>query len=209
VTRLYPSHRIAPVQDGTLLDHPNPPHGHVYAGCFPGLTIMCTNDAALDRPSQPPQRFLDEAAGTTVYLHAMHSVVDWFAYAIWDSNGTLQRSLSLSPGFGIIENAGAPLDFEAPYWAGAHPVSTEGFSQAPYPLPFHPLELAENALRPVRIQLRRPPPARRSRSREHHPSLASPCTPECGYPAHGYGPCRSTASAEDSLAGHMCWTYRK
>jgi hypothetical protein len=132
VTRLYPAHRITPAQDGTLFGQANPPDGHVYAGCFPGLTIVCTNDAALDRPSQLPQRFLDEAAGRTVYLHAMHSVVDWFAYAIWRGDGTLQRALSLSPGFWIIENDGAPLDFEAPYWAGAHPVDTEGFSQTPY-----------------------------------------------------------------------------
>ena len=108
---------------------------------------MCTLDIALDRPSRLPQRFLDEAAGRTVYLHAMHSVVDWFAYAIWAGDGTMRRALSLSPDSGIIENIGIPLDFEAPYWAGAHPVVTRGFSETPYPLPFHPLELSEEALR--------------------------------------------------------------
>jgi hypothetical protein len=147
VARLYPAHWIASVPDGTLLEQANPPDGHVYAGCFPGLTIVCTGDAALDRPSQLPQRFLDEAGGRTVYLHAMHSVVDWFAYAIWAGDGTLQRALSLSPDSGIIENAGIPLDFETPYWSGAHPADGAGFSGAPYPLPFHPLELAEEALR--------------------------------------------------------------
>jgi hypothetical protein len=145
VTRLYPVHRIVLVEDGTLLEQANPPDHYVYAGCFPGLTVVCTGDAALDRPSQLNGRFLNEAAGRPVYLHAMHSVVDWFAYAIWSRDGALQRALSLSPGSGLIENVGAPLDFEAAFWAGAHCVETR--TGRPYPLPFHPLELAEEALR--------------------------------------------------------------
>jgi hypothetical protein len=144
VTRLYPEHRITRVEDGTLLEQANPPDNYVYAGSFPGLTVVCTPDAALDRPSQLHQRFLDEAGGQLVYLHAMHSVVDWFAYGIWARDGTLRRALSLSPGLGIIENLGAPLDFEAPFWAGSHSVETRA---QPYPLPFHPLELGEAALR--------------------------------------------------------------
>jgi hypothetical protein len=55
----------------------------------------------------------------------MHSVVDWFAYAIW-ANGKLLRSLSLSPVSGILENIGQRLPFEEPYWSGEHPaVDTE------------------------------------------------------------------------------------
>jgi hypothetical protein len=83
-----------------------------------------------------------------VYLHAMHSVVDWFAYAIWTGDGELWRSLSVSPDHGIIENLGVPLAFEAPYWAGElAPEVDDDDDEEPYPLPFHPLELAEDALR--------------------------------------------------------------
>lgn len=146
IARLYPAHHISQIRDGNLSDHANPPDGHVYAGCFPGLTVVCTGDAALDRPSQLSRRFLDEAAGRTVYLHAMHSVVDWFAFAIWAGDGTLRRALSLSPDSGIIENTGTPVDFEGPFWAGERRVETE-ISWHPYPLPFHPLELGEEALR--------------------------------------------------------------
>jgi hypothetical protein len=60
--------------------------------------------------------------------------------------GRLRRSLSLSPDSGIIENVGEPLPFEQPYWAGERPVDTDEPDQ-PYPLPFHPLEMAEDALR--------------------------------------------------------------
>ena len=47
----------------------------------------------------------------------------------------------------IIENTGTPMDFESPFWAGQRPVETTGFDERPYPLPFHPLELAEETLR--------------------------------------------------------------
>jgi hypothetical protein len=147
VRRLYPAYRIAQVKDGTLFEQANPPDSHVYVGCFPGLTVVCTNDAALDHPSRLDPRFLAEAAGRVVYLHAMHSVVDWFAYAIWGSEGALRRALSLSADSGIIEDIGIPLDFEGPFWAGERPAGGSGSGQEGYPLPFHPLDLGEQALR--------------------------------------------------------------
>jgi hypothetical protein len=146
VQRLYPRHQLEEIEDGTLFEQANPPERHVYAGCFPGLTVVCTDDAALERPSELDKRFLGEAAGRTVYLHAMHSVVDWFAYAIWAGDGRLRRALSLSPDDGIMENIGKPLPFEGPYWAGEHRLEPDDEGET-YPLDFHPLELAEDALR--------------------------------------------------------------
>ncbi|MFB4263899.1 hypothetical protein [Nonomuraea sp. GTA35] len=74
--------------------------------------------------------------GRRLVLHAMHSVVDWLAFAVWE-DGRLVRSLSLSPGNGIIEDIGEPYPFELPYWNGEHPVpSTPGRpDEGPYPLP--------------------------------------------------------------------------
>jgi uncharacterized protein DUF6928 len=54
--------------------------------------------------------------------------------SVWE-DGSLVRSLCLSPDDGITENIGDPLPFEAPYWAGEHPAGDQ------YPLPFHPLWL--------------------------------------------------------------------
>ena len=136
VERLYPSQRLSQTGDGCL-DAANPPDGQVYAACFEGLTVLCTSEVALDRPSQLAKRFLAEGKGRTTYLHAMHSVVDWFAYGIWAPDGALERSLSLSPDNGIIENIGAPLPFEAPYWAGERRVMTRTkTNEDPFPLPF-------------------------------------------------------------------------
>jgi hypothetical protein len=143
IERLYPGHRITDIDDGNLSDDPNPPDGEVYVGCFAGLTVVCTGDVALDKPSTVPPRFLAEARGRKTYVHAMHSVVDWAAFAVWGSDGALRRAVSLSPDSGIIEDLGEPYEFEKPYWAGERRLT-----HAPdYPLPFHPLELAEDALR--------------------------------------------------------------
>jgi hypothetical protein len=147
IEQLYPGRAITEIADGTLLEQANPQDRHVYAACFPELTVICAADAALDRPSELAANFRAEARGRTLYLHAMHSVVDWFAYAIWTGDGQLRRSLSLSPDSGVMEDIGSPLAFEAPYWAGEKAVDVDEDDDEPYPLPFHPLELAEDALR--------------------------------------------------------------
>jgi hypothetical protein len=93
--------------DGDLFDDCYPPEGTVYAGSFPGIDILCDRDVADYLPSEFPARYLDAAAGRRVILHAMHSVTDTFAYAIWE-DGRLVRSLCLSPDDGVVENIGDP-----------------------------------------------------------------------------------------------------
>jgi hypothetical protein len=145
IARLYPGRHVTELADGPFYERACPPDHHVYAACFPGLTLLCTAEAALDRPSELDPRFLAEAAGRTVYLYAMHNMVDWFAYAVWDGAGTPRRALSLSPDDGIMQNTGAALPFEEPFWAGERRLPP--FQGEEYPLPFHPLELGEEALR--------------------------------------------------------------
>ncbi|WP_428834281.1 DUF6928 family protein [Lentzea roselyniae] len=115
IQRLYPSHEIHPIADGCL-DAANPPKGEVYAAVFPGLAIVCTRDAANDAPTHLPPHFVREAAGRTLYLHAMHSVVDFFADAIWEPGGTLRRSFSLSPDSGVIEDIVLPCRSRRSTW---------------------------------------------------------------------------------------------
>lgn len=148
VEELFPDRTVTPTEDVTLLSG-NPPDDEVYAAVWPGATVVCTGEVGLDRPSTLDRRFVEAGAGRTVYLHAMHSVVDWFAFAVWGPDGELRRALSLSADDGVIENVGDPLPFEQPYWAGEHPAvdeEDEDEEDEPYPLPFHPLELAEEAL---------------------------------------------------------------
>ena len=143
VRRLYPSARLQELEDGDLSSYPH--YGVIMAGCFPGLAILADRELALDRPSRLPARFIDAFLDGVLYLHAMHSVVDWFAYAIWHQ-GVLQRSLSAAPDNGIIEDIGPGLPFEAPYRAGEHPALDPQDDEDDYPLDFHPLELGEAAL---------------------------------------------------------------
>lgn len=149
-TTLFPGEELEPLADGDLTCT-CPPDSELYMGRFTGVSVVAAKEFAGDYPSKLPASFLAASGSGMVYLHAMHSVVDWFAYAVW-LNGTLQRALSLSPDSGIIEDIGQRLPFEETYWAGKHPVddSEDGKDgkdgQGGYPLPFHPLELGEAAL---------------------------------------------------------------
>lgn len=142
--RLFPGETLTPMEDGSL-DSTNPPDDELVIGSFAGLTVVAAAEFGIDYPSRLPASFLKAAPAKRVYLHAMHSVVDWFAYGVWQ-DGQLVRSLSLSPDSGILENIGTPFPFEEAYWAGSHPVNDPDDPEDNYPLAFHPLELAEDAL---------------------------------------------------------------
>ncbi|CAL9345941.1 DUF6928 family protein [Streptomyces griseomycini] len=149
VARVRPRHRIDTDTEEAweLADALYPPEGTVCALSASGLDLVCDRVVMLDRPSQLPEHLVAAGRGRRLYLHAMHSVVDWLAFAVWD-NGTLVRSLSLSPDSGIIEDIGERFPFEQPYWEGRHPVEPlpPFEDDEPYPLPFHPLALGERAM---------------------------------------------------------------
>ena len=145
VGRLFPDRTVVPDRDGTLGEDANPEDDRVFAAVWPGATIVCTGDVALDRPSQIDRRFLAEAEGRTTYVHAMHSVTNWFALGVWGPDGGLQRALSVSGADEeVLEDVGEHLPFEAPFWAGELPAVDD--DEEEYPFPFHPLELGEAAL---------------------------------------------------------------
>ncbi|MER6484669.1 MULTISPECIES: DUF6928 family protein [Streptomyces] len=147
--RLYPGCEIEEARGAVLGEAVYPPAGTACAASWPGVEVICDRRLMIDFPSRLPGHLVAASAGRRLVLHAMHSVVDWLAFAVWEG-GRLIRSLSLSPDRGIIENIGQPLPFELPYWAGDRPanvVARPGEEEEPYALPFHPLELGEDALR--------------------------------------------------------------
>lgn len=148
--RLFPGEHLEMLDDGDL-SYTCPPDDEVHIGCFPGVSVVAAKEFGIDYPSHLQPHFLQGlgAGANTIYLHAMHSVVDWFAFGVWQK-GKLQRSLSLSPDSGILEDHGSRLPFEIPYWSGQHPAiapEDEDDDEPPYPFPFHPLELGEAALK--------------------------------------------------------------
>ena len=140
---LFPRAKLTTQADGDL-SYTCPRDSELCAGCFPGVSVFAAEEFAIDYPSRLPQAFVDSCGHKNVVLHAMHSVVDWFAYAFWQ-DGKLIRALSLSPDSGVLEDFGPRLDFEEPYWAGSHP-AVEDPEEESYPFPFHPLELGEATL---------------------------------------------------------------
>lgn len=142
--RLFSPDKVVVLTDGDL-SHTSPANDEVVVGCFPGLIVVAAKEFGIDYPSKLPIKFLEAFPGHSIYLHAMHSSVDWFAYAIW-KDGKLQRSLSLSPDGGVLEDIGNRLPFEESYWAGEHPAIDPDDDDTEYPFVFHPLELGEAAL---------------------------------------------------------------
>lgn len=142
---LFPGERFEPLGDGDL-SHTCPPKDEIHIGCFQGVSVIAATEFAIDYPSRLPQRFIAAGGRGVVTLHAMHSAVDWFAYAMW-SDGKLVRALSLSPDSGIMEDIGQRLPFEEPYWSGEHPDADDDEAESAYPFPFHPLDLGEEALK--------------------------------------------------------------
>jgi hypothetical protein len=142
-TSLFPKDQLELIGEGDL-SYTCPPDDELHIGCFPTVSIVAAKEFGIGYPSELPASFISYGGSGTIYLHAMHSVVDWFAFAQW-SNGKLMRSLSLSPDNGVLENIGQRLPFEEPFWSGRHPVGHDG--EDDYPLPFHPLDLGEAALK--------------------------------------------------------------
>jgi len=141
--RLFPDVTLTSAEDVTL-EFLDPQKDQIIIGCYGGVRIVAHYELSNDRPSKIDPRWFDPALGTNAYVHATHSVVDWFAYGLW-RNGKLARALSISPDDGIAEQIGDPLPFEKAYWDGQFPVDDDD-DEGSYPLPFHPLELSEASI---------------------------------------------------------------
>jgi len=140
---LFPGEKLESLGDGDL-SYTCPPDNELCIGCFPGVSILAAKEFGIDYPSKLHPRFIAAGDSGTTTLHAMHSVVDWFAFALWN-NGKLTRSLSLSPESSVLEDIGRRLPFEEPYWSGQRP-AVDDSERDSYPFPFHPLDLGEAAL---------------------------------------------------------------
>lgn len=150
VGRLFPGEHLVEAGDGDL-SLTCPDDDEIVAACFNGVTIVAAKEFRVERPSALDARFVQALPGHTLTLHTMVSTIDWFACAIWH-DGKLQRSLSLAPDDGVLEDIGDKMPFELPYWDGQHPTfepeeeGEEGEQDGGYPFVFHPLELGEAAL---------------------------------------------------------------
>ena len=137
--RVFPDRTCVRVEDDDFLEL-YPGEDELIVGCYPGVVIVAAQDLGGLEPEEMEQSLIRLVPATTVLHHSMHSVVDWFAYSLWQ-DGRLVRALSVSPDDGVMTDVGERQPFEVPYWNGEHPWDDEEPDEDPEALPFHPLEL--------------------------------------------------------------------
>jgi hypothetical protein len=118
---LFPDEKLECVADVDLC-HTSPSKRQLHIGSFAGVSIVAAKEFGIDHPSKLPNRFITALPGRELYLHAMHSTVDCFAFGRW-IDGTLVRALSVSPDTGVVEDIGHRSPFEEPFWLGEHPAA--------------------------------------------------------------------------------------
>lgn len=116
----------------------------VFVGSFPGVTVVCSPDLKLRRPSALPERWLHMLASEHTYLVVSDPPGAWGAFGAWE-RGTLRRAFGAST-VEFFEDEGIPFVWERPFWAGEHPINWPA-QVPPHPqsLPFHPRRLVESA----------------------------------------------------------------
>lgn len=140
VSLLFPRSSYERRGRGTLARDGLPDRGDINVGTFERGTVVATRDALLFNPTRLDKRYLKAALGREAVLLAQRSYYDMFAFGHW-IDGQLRRSISVNPVGKVWESIGEPEAFEAPFWAGERP------AESGYPLPFHPLDMAETAVR--------------------------------------------------------------
>ncbi|WP_227998373.1 DUF6928 family protein [Nocardia australiensis] len=142
--QLHADRDVRPIMVGTLGGCAGPDADEVYIGCYPGVTVVCSTQAALLRPTALPELLVRPLASEHTYLVSFDTVHGWGAFAHWE-RGEFRRAFS-STRVNILEDEGLPLVWERPYWAGDHPVRwLPGDLPDPQTLPFDPPDFADAA----------------------------------------------------------------
>lgn len=142
--QLFPDSVVVPRPVGPLSTSAGVGDRGLYIGCYPGVTVVCSTELAVARPSRLPAEFVRPfPTATTVYV-GFDPARSWGAYALWE-RGTVRRCFSATA-VHILEDEGLPQVWERPYWAGEHPLAHEpGIVPDPASLPFDPQDLADAA----------------------------------------------------------------
>ncbi|MGV9821592.1 DUF6928 family protein [Nocardia xishanensis] len=142
--QLYADRDVVPIMVGTLGGCAGPDLDEVYIGCYPGVTVLCSAQAALSRPTRLPELLVRPLASDHTYLISFDTAINWGAFAHWE-RGEFRRAFS-STRVNILEDEGLPLVWERPFWAGEHPVRWHaGELPDPQTLPFDPPDFADAA----------------------------------------------------------------
>ncbi|WP_067819759.1 DUF6928 family protein [Nocardia inohanensis] len=142
--QLNPDRDVVPAASGTMKVWAGPDPESVYIGCYPGVTVVCSAQAALPRPTLLPELLVRPLASEHTFLVAYDLALGWGAFAHWE-RGEFRRAFS-STRVNILEDEGLPLVWEREHWAGEHPIELEpGELPDPQLLPFDPPDFADAA----------------------------------------------------------------
>ncbi|MET9488467.1 hypothetical protein [Nocardia sp. NPDC006630] len=142
--QLNPERDVVPAASGTLKVWAGPDPESIYIGCYPGVTVVCSTQAALPRPTELPELLVRPLASEHTYLIAYDLSLGWGAFAQWE-RGEFRRSFS-STRVNILEDQGLPRVWERPHWAGEYHIELEPGEMAdPQMLPFDPPDFADAA----------------------------------------------------------------
>ncbi|MEU0538648.1 DUF6928 family protein [Nocardia sp. NPDC005978] len=142
--QLNPDRDVVPAAAGTMKVWGGPDPESTYIGCYPGVTVVCSAQAALPRPTALPELLVRPLASEHTYLVSYDLSLGWGAFAYWE-RGEFRRSFSASR-VNILEDEGMPMVWERPYWAGEHPIAlAPGVLPDPQLLPFDPPDFADAA----------------------------------------------------------------
>ncbi|MGW0173010.1 DUF6928 family protein [Rhodococcus sp. NPDC003322] len=142
--RMYPETVAVPLHSAPLAGSAAPTGREIFIGSYPGLTVVCGPNLALNKPSLLDESWTRPLASERTYLVSADAATPWGAFAYWE-RGALRRSFSATSSF-IHENVGLPLVWEREFWAGEHPAH-HPIATLPDPqsLPFDPGEFADAA----------------------------------------------------------------
>ncbi|WP_405488719.1 DUF6928 family protein [Nocardia sp. NBC_00511] len=142
--QLNPDRDVVPAASGTMKVWAGPDPESVYIGCYPGVTVLCSTQAALPRPTKLPELLVRPLASEHTFLVSYDLSLGWGAFAEWE-RGEFRRSFSATR-VNILEDEGMPRVWERPYWAGDHPIElVPGELPDPQMLPFDPPDFADAA----------------------------------------------------------------
>ncbi|MFI1914846.1 DUF6928 family protein [Nocardia sp. NPDC020380] len=142
--QLNPDRDVVPAASGTMKVWAGPDPESVYIGCYPGVTVVCSTQAALPRPTKLPELLVRPLASEHTFLISYDLSLGWGAFAHWE-RGEFRRSFSATR-VNILEDEGLPRVWERPYWAGDYPIELQpGELPDPQLLPFDPPDFADAA----------------------------------------------------------------
>ena len=138
LAQINPAWPITPIGEFPLNRSSTPGRAEYYIAGFPGVAVLQTFVEDVEQVSETTPHLREALEAADVFLVAEGTDSDYAGFAHF-AGAQLRRAFAATRE-AVIEDAGLPDPFEAPYWAGETAEQLGGIS-----LPFVPKELARAA----------------------------------------------------------------